>query len=100
MTKRSLLSLFMVCLAVLVSPAAWAQDLHQAARDLSSSDKDKVASAVAALAQSPDPVALALLEALNSDALKIDAAGVPFVAGEGGALSPVFGGAANPSGAL
>jgi urea transport system permease protein len=100
MNRRSLLSIFLACLAVLVAPRAWAEDLHQAAKELGSSDKDKVAVAIDIIAKAPDPAALALLEALNKDALKIDAAGVPFVAGEGGALSPVFGGSGKPSGAL
>src|SRR5690349_4040355 len=100
MHRRSLFSIFIACLAVLVTTAAWAQDLHQAAKDLGLADKDKVALAIDAIAKSSDPAALALLEALNKDALKIDAAGVPFVTGEGGALSPVFEGGGKPTGAL
>jgi urea transport system permease protein len=100
MNTRSLLSFFVTCFACLVTTAAWAQDLHQTAKDLGTSDKAKIALAVDNIAKSSDPAALALLEALAKDALKIDAAGVPFVAGEGGALSPVFGGDAKPSGAL
>ncbi|MES1182420.1 MAG: hypothetical protein ABUL60_01325, partial [Myxococcales bacterium] len=46
------------------------------------------------------PAALALLEALAKDSLRIDAAGAAFVAGEGSALSPVFAGTPKPSGAL
>ena len=99
MTIRSLFSIFVACLLALVAPPAWAQDQHQAAKDLGSSDKDKVAQAVDAIAKSQDAAALALLEALAKDELKIDAAGVPFVAGDSG-LTPVFGGEAAPSGAL
>ena len=100
MHKRSLLSLFVGCVLALVSATASAQDLHQAAKDLSSSDKAKVGVAVDGIAKSSEPAALALLEALAHDNLRIDAAGTPFVAGEGNALSPVFGGAAKPAGAL
>jgi urea transport system permease protein len=100
MHKRSLLSLFVGCVLALVSATASAQDLHQAAKDLSSSDKEKVGLAVEGIAKSSEPAALALLEALAKDNLRIDAAGTPFVAGEGNALSPVFGGGAKPAGAL
>jgi urea transport system permease protein len=100
MNLRSLLSLLVGCVLALVSASASAQDLHQAARELSSSDKAKVESAVETIAKLSDPAALALLEALAKDSLRIDAAGAPFVAGEGSALSPVFAGAGKPSGAL
>src|SRR4051812_6177587 len=100
MNMRSLLSLFVGCVLALVSASAWAQDLHQAAKDLGSSDKDKVQQAVEGLAKSSDPAALTLLDALAQDSLRIDAAGTPFVAGEGDKLSPVFGGSTKPSGAL
>jgi urea transport system permease protein len=100
MNTRSLLSFIVTCLVCLITTAAWAQDLRQTAKDLATSDKAKIALAVDNIARSSEPAALALLEALAKDALKIDAAGVPFVAGEGGQLSPVFGGAAKPSGAL
>lgn len=99
MNLRSLLSILVAALLALVPSAAWAQDLHQIAKELGSSDKAKVASAVDSIAKSSDPAALALLEALAKDALKIDAAGVPFVLGEGGP-SPVFGGDVKPSGAF
>jgi len=100
MNLRSLLSLLVGCVLALVSATASAQDLHQAARDLASPDKEKVALAVESIAKSSDPAALALLEALAKDSLRIDAAGAAFVAGEGGALSPVFAGTPKPSGAL
>jgi urea transport system permease protein len=100
MNTRSLLSFIVTCFACLVTTAAWAQDLQQTAKDLASSDKAKMALAVDNIARSSEPAALALLEALAKDALKIDAAGVPFVAAEGGKLSAVFGGDAKPSGAL
>jgi urea transport system permease protein len=100
MKLRSLLSIIALCLVSLITTGAWAQDLHQAAKDLAAADKAKVASAVDAIAKSSNPAALALLEALAKDALKIDAAGVPFVAGEGARLSPVFGGDVKPTGAL
>jgi len=86
MNTRSLLSFIVTCLACLITTAAWAQDLQQTAKDLGTSDKTKIALAVDNIARSSEPAALALLEALAKDALKIDAAGVPFVAGEGGAL--------------
>jgi len=100
MKLRSLLSLLVGCVLALVSASASAQDLHQAASDLGSSDKAKVQLAVEDIAKLPDPAALALLEALAKDTLRIDAAGTPFVTGEGSALSPVFKGSAKPSGAL
>lgn len=100
MNTRSLLSWFVGCVLVLASATAWAQDLHQAAKDLVSSDKSKVQLAVEGIAKSPAPAALALLDALAQDSLRIDAAGAPFVAGEGGTLTPVFGGNAKPAGAL
>ncbi len=100
MKTRSLLTILIACLVALATPAARAQELHQTAKDLGAADKAKIALAVDNIAKSSEPAALALLEALAKDALKIDAAGVPFVAGEGGALSPVFGGNAKPSGAL
>ncbi len=99
MTLRSLLSILVACLFVLGAPAAWAQDLQRIAKELGSPDKARVAEAVDILAKSPDPKALALLEALAKDVLKIDAAGVPFTAGESG-LAPVFDGEAQPTGAL
>ena len=98
MNLRPLLSVLVGCVLALVSASASAQDLHQAAKDLNS--KDKVEVAVEVIAKSSEPAALALLEALAKDSLRIDAAGTPFVAGEGNKLSPVFGGAAKPSGAL
>ena len=100
MTMRSLLSLLVGCALALVSALASAQDLHQAASDLGSADKAKVQLAVENIAKLSDPAALALLEALAKDSLRIDSAGKPFVAGEGSALSPVFEGAGKPSGAL
>ena len=100
MNLRSLIALCVACVLALVSTGARAQDLHQASKDLVSSDKDKVAAAVDAIAKSSEPAALSLLEALNKDSLRVDAAGTPFVAGEGDKLSPVFEGAGKPSGAL
>jgi urea transport system permease protein len=100
MTIRSLLSLLVGCVLALVSATAWAQELHQAAQALGSSDKEKVQVAVESIAKSSEPSALALLEALAQGSLRIDAAGAPFVAGEGNTLSPVFDGSAKPSGAL
>ncbi len=97
---RSLLSLLVGCVLALASASASAQDLHQAAKDLSSSDKAKVQLAVEGIAKSTDPAALALLEALAKDSLRVDSAGAPFVTGEGDKLSPVFGGPSKPSGAL
>jgi urea transport system permease protein len=98
MNLRPLLSVLVGCVLALASASASAQDLHQAAKDLSS--KDKVEVAVEVIAKSSEPAALALLEALAKDSLRIDAAGTPFVAGESDKLSPVFGGGAKPSGAL
>jgi urea transport system permease protein len=100
MNKRSLFSLFLGCALALASASAWAQDLHQAAKDLGSSDKDKVQLAVEGIAKSSEPAALALLDALALGTLRVDTAGAPFIAGEGNSLSPVFGGATKPSGAL
>ena len=100
MNTRSLLSLFVGCVLALVSATAWAQDLSDAAKQLASSDKDKVQLAVEGLAKSSEPAALLLLDSLAQGSLRIDAAGTPFVAGEGDALSPVFGGSSKPSGAL
>lgn len=100
MNMRSLLSLLVGCVLALASASASAQDLHQAAKDLSSSDKAKVQLAVEGIAKSTDPAALALLEALAKDSLRVDSAGAPFVTGEGDKLSPVFGGPSKPSGAL
>ncbi len=100
MTIRPLLAVIVACVLALVSTSARAQDLHQAAQDLGRSDKAKLEAAVDSIAKASDPAALALLDALARDALRIDAAGVPFVAGEGGKLSPVFSGSAKPSGAL
>lgn len=100
MTLRSFVALCVACVLALVSTRASAQDLHQASKDLVSSDKARVAAAVDSIAKSSEPAALALLEALNKDLLRIDAAGTPFVAGEGGQLSPVFEGGGKPAGAL
>ncbi len=100
MSIRSLLVSCVACVLALVSTRASAQDLHQAAKDLVSSNKDQASAAVDAIAKSSEPAALALLEALAEDALRVDAAGVPFVAGESGELSPVFGGDREPSGEL
>ncbi|HEY6078396.1 MAG TPA: urea ABC transporter permease subunit UrtB [Polyangiaceae bacterium] len=103
MNTRALLSILAICLFALlasVSTPARAQDLQQAAKDLSSGDKAKVAAAVDLIAKSSDKTALALLEALAKDSLKVDTAGTPFAPGEGGSLSPVFGGDAKPVGAL
>lgn len=100
MNLRSLIALCVACVLALVSTRASAQDLHQAAKDLVSSDKALVATAVDNIAKSSEPAALALLEALNKDSLRIDAQGAPFVIGEGDKLSPVFEGGGKPSGAL
>jgi urea transport system permease protein len=99
MNIRALISLCVACLLAFAYPAK-AADLHGAARELSSTDKSKVEEAVNIIAKSPDKVALALLEALAKDSLRIDSAGAPFVVGEGGSLSPAFGGDAKPVGAL
>lgn len=100
MNIRSLISLCVACLFALVSTAARADALHDAARDLSSSDKAKVEAAVDVIAKSSDKAGLVLLEALAKDSLRIDSAGTPFVTGEGEKLSPVFEGSAKPAGAL
>jgi urea transport system permease protein len=100
MNMRWLFSIVVACVLGLVATGARAQDLRQTARDLATGDKAKMAAAVDLIAKSSDPAALALLEALAKDALKIDAAGSPFVVGEGGALSPLFAADARPSGAL
>jgi urea transport system permease protein len=100
MNLRSLVALCVACVLALVATTARAQDLHQSAKDLVSSDKAKVEAAVGSIAKSSEPAALALLEALAKDSLRIDAAGTPFVTGEGGTLSPVFEGSGKPSGAL
>jgi urea transport system permease protein len=100
MRLRSLLKLLVVCVLALVSTEARAQDLKQVAQDLRSPDKARVALAVDLIAKSEDPAALTLLEALAKDALRIDAQGVAFVAGEDNQLTPAFGGDAKPSGAL
>jgi urea transport system permease protein len=100
MNLRALLSIAVACVLALVSTAARAGDLHQAAKDLGSSDKEKLELAVEGIAKSSEPAALALLEALAKDSLRIDAQGTPFVTGEGDTLSPVFGGGGKPSGAL
>jgi urea transport system permease protein len=100
MTIRSLLSLCVACLLALVSTRARAEALHDAARDLTSADKAKVEAAVNVIAKSSDKAGLVLLEALAKDSLRIDSAGVPFVAGEGDKLSPVFEDSGKPAGAL
>jgi urea transport system permease protein len=98
MNVRSLIALCVACVLALASASARAQDLHQAAKDLGS--PEKVEAAVDSITKSKEPAALALLQALSDDSLRLDAAGTPFVAGEGNALSPAFGGAAKPAGAL
>jgi urea transport system permease protein len=100
MNLRPLLSIVVACVLALVSTSARAQDLHQAAKNLTSSDKEKVQQAVEGIGKSQDPAALALLEGLTKDSLRIDAAGTPFIAGEGDKLSPVFEGSGKPKGAL
>ena len=100
MTLRSLISLCLACVLALVSTRASAQDLHQAAKDLMDSDKERVSAAVESIAKSSEPAALTLLDALAKDSLRIDSAGVPFMAGEGDKLSPVFEGSTKPTGAL
>ena len=100
MRLRVLISLLALCVLALVSTTARAQDLRQVAQDLKSPDKARVALAVDLIAKSSDPAALALLEALAKDGLRIDDAGVAFVTGEGGQLSAVFGGGAKPAGKL
>jgi urea transport system permease protein len=98
MNVRSLIALCVACVLALASATARAQDLHQAAKDLS--DTTRVEAAVDSIAKSTDPAALALLQALSDDSLRIDTAGTPFIAAENGTLSAVFGGAAKPAGAL
>jgi urea transport system permease protein len=100
MSIRSLLALCVACVLALASVPARAQDLRQAAQDLSSPDTQKIEAAVNTIAKSSDKSALTLLEALGNDSLRIDATGTPFVAGEGNKLSPVFEGSTAPSGAL
>ena len=46
MNLRSLIALCVACVLALVSTRAGAQDLHQASKDLVSSDKAQVAAAV------------------------------------------------------
>src|ERR1043165_6078894 len=98
MNVRWLFALCVACVLALASATARAQDLHPAAKDLGR--PEKVEAAVDSITKSKDPAALALLQALSDDSLRLDAAGTPFVAGEGSALSPVFGGGAKPDGAL
>jgi urea transport system permease protein len=100
MNLRSLILLCVACLLVVLPGSAKAEPLHDAARDLTSSDKAKVEAAVSIIAKSSDKAGLSLLEALAKDSLRIDSAGMPFVAGEGDQLSPVFEGSGKPSGAL
>jgi urea transport system permease protein len=100
MKIRALVSLCVACVLALVSTRVRAQDLRHAAQDLSSLDSVKVEAAIDIIAKSSDEAALGLLEALARDSLRIDATGAPFVAGEDGSLSPVFGAGAKPSGAL
>ncbi|HKY34532.1 MAG TPA: urea ABC transporter permease subunit UrtB [Polyangiaceae bacterium] len=100
MKVRALIASLVLCALALVSTVASAQDLRQLAQDLKSPDKAQLALAVDAIAKSSEPAALALLEALAKDALRIDAKGTPFVAGEAGQLSPVFVGAGKPDGSL
>ncbi|HXK19115.1 MAG TPA: urea ABC transporter permease subunit UrtB [Polyangiaceae bacterium] len=98
MQIRSLLALCVACVLALASASARAQDLHQAAKDLT--DTARVEAAVDSITKSTEPAALALLQALSDDTLRLDSSGAPFVAGEGNALTPVFGGSAKPVGAL
>ena len=98
MNVRSLISLCVACVLALASATARAQELHQAAKDLS--DPSRVEAAVDSVTRSTEPAALTLLQALSDDTLRLDTAGTPFVAAENGALSPVFGGGAKPVGAL
>src|SRR4051812_32006604 len=98
MKIRQLIALCVACVLALASAKARAQDLHQAAKDLGS--PEKVEAAVDSITKSKDPAALSLLQALSDDSLRLDAAGAPFVAGEGSSLSPVFGGGAKPTGVL
>src|SRR5687767_8951994 len=100
MNVRAFLSLLLLCALALVSTMARAQDLRQVVQDLRSTDKARFVLAVDNIAKSSDPAALTVLEALAKDALRIDAAGVPFVAGEGGQLTPAFAGDGKASGAL
>src|SRR5882724_651964 len=98
MNVRSLISLCVACVLALASATARAQELHQAAKDLS--DPSRVEAAVDSITRSTEPAALTLLQALSDDTLRLDTAGTPFVAAENGALSSVFGGGAKPVGAL
>src|SRR5438045_7073440 len=98
MHLRSLIAMCVGCVLALASASARAQDLHQAAKDLT--DPARVEAAVDSITKSTEPAALALLQALSDDTLRLDAEGTPFVGAEGAALSAVFGGAAKPVGAL
>jgi urea transport system permease protein len=98
MHLRRLIALCVGCVLALASASARAQDLHQAAKDLT--DPARVEAAVDSITKCTEPAALTLLQALSDDTLRLDAQGTPFVGAEGAALSAVFGGAAKPMGAL
>ncbi len=72
--------LTLVGLSTLWSPTARAADLAASLADVSSDDLDKVRAAIATLASSSDPQALAILQALDTRELKLDEQKNAFIA--------------------
>lgn len=78
-----ILSTLVCALLLLVSPSK-AATVEQNITDLSSGDIDKLKTAIAELASSDDPRALAVLRALDNRGLKFDSAHTPFIVTSGG----------------
>jgi urea transport system permease protein len=74
----------------LVSANARASDMGASLRELASSDKERMALAVDAIAKTGDPSALSLLEALSASELRLDEQGNAFRAA-GSGLEPLSG---------
>jgi urea transport system permease protein len=101
MTKflRLLTLVFAVAFWLFSAAHARADELSDAIKELGSADRDKVEQAVDRVARAPGAGPLMVLDALLEGTLRLDAQGVPFIAGEGGSLKPALeGGPDQPSG--
>lgn len=79
---------------------AAAADLASSLADVASEDLDKVKAAIAALANSAEPRALAILQALDARELKFDEQNNAFIAGEGELVDALTGAPKAPAGKL
>ncbi len=98
--RNALILLVVGLLALAPARASADDDLSRQVKELSAADQDRVAMAVRVIEKSADPAALAVLDALANDSLRIDEQGAPFAQSDSGVLTPIFKGATQPTGKL